>query len=163
MATKPKPPKASGASFFNRKLKTIILAVVILLIAVAASAGATWYLLAERGNPTLTNGKPQALYETLVPAFVVTINHQGRARYMQVSMTMMGRDPEQMLALKNHMPMLRNRLVMLLSEYSFDQLATAEGKALLIEQASKTVQQIAQEQVGAPVVERLLFTNIVLQ
>ena len=163
MAIKPKAPVLGGADSSKRKLRNIVIAAVILLITVGGSVAATWYVLNQRAAENPVYVKQQAIYTALVPSFVVTINHQGRARYMQVSMTMMGRDPAQMEALKLHMPMLRNKLVMLLSEYSFEQLTQADGKALLIEQATNTVQTIAKQQVGAPVIERLLFNNIVLQ
>ena len=163
MAITPKPPVKGGRSS-KRTVKKIILALAVLLLAVGASVAATWYVLEQRDQTQLLDsGKPVAIYEALIPSFVVTVNHQGRARYMQVSMTMMGRDPEQMKALKAHMPMLRNRLVMLLSEYSYEQLSKPEGKEILIEQATMTVQALALEELGNPVLERLLFTNIVLQ
>ncbi len=45
-----------------------------------------------------------AVYQALVPAFVVNYNADGRQRYMQVTVTLMGRDQAQMDALKAQLP-----------------------------------------------------------
>ncbi|EPN16293.1 flagellar basal body-associated protein FliL [Pseudomonas syringae pv. actinidiae ICMP 19070] len=54
-----------------------------------------------------------AVFEPMTPAFVVNFNANGRQRYMQVSITMLGRNAADMEALKAHMPLIRNNLVML--------------------------------------------------
>jgi flagellar FliL protein len=151
------------------KLKVILLALVALLLAVGLSIGATWYLLtrgeapAETAAAAVKPGKVAAVYEPLMPAFVVNFPHQGRQRYLQVSMSLMGRDQASMDALKKHMPLLRNNLVMLLSSQDFEVLSSAAGKELLRQQVSASVQELAQKEVGQLTVEQVLFTNFVLQ
>lgn len=170
MAIKPPPAAVEAKGSSSGKLKTIVLVVVALLLAIGLSVGATWFVLSKDDDKTeavapvaAAPGKLEALYEPLVPAFVVTLNHQGRARYMQVSMTLMSRDAAALAALKVHMPMLRNRLVMTLSEQDFETLSAAAGKELLRQQITASVQALAQEQVGSAVIEQVLFTNFVLQ
>ena len=112
------------------------------------------------------DGKPlkkEAIYEVLAPAFVVNFTQQGRARYMQVSVALMARDQVALDALKVHMPVLRNRLVMLLAGQDFAALQTALGKDMLLQQALASVQELAQQETGGTVVEQVLFTNFVLQ
>ncbi|MDH4581027.1 flagellar basal body-associated protein FliL [Pseudomonas sp. BN415] len=169
-----KEAKASaegGAAGGKSKLKLIILGVVALLLAIGLSVGATWFFLsggdkgAEPAKEEATSAptKQPAIYQELAPAFVVNFNQNGRQRYMQVSVALMTRDQAQMDALKVHMPVLRNKLVMLFSSQNFETLATPVGKEMLRQQATATVQELAKQETGAMTVEQVLFTNFVLQ
>lgn len=157
------------------KLKLIILIVVALLLAIGLSVGATWFFLSKGGDKKDEGKKEEAaaehaapvkqpaIYEPLAPAFVVNFNQSGRQRYMQVSVALMARDKGEMDALKVHMPVLRNKLVMLFSGQNFDNLVTAVGKEMLRQQATATVQELAKQETGKVVIEQVLFTNFVLQ
>ncbi|MES2819737.1 MAG: flagellar basal body-associated protein FliL [Pseudomonadota bacterium] len=173
MAKKSPAPSAPGAEAKpagKGKLKLIILIVVALLLAVGLSVGGTWFLL-SKDKPkeeaavveSVPVGKQPAIYEALMPAFVVNFNHQGRQRYMQVSVALMARDQVALDALKVHMPLLRNRLVMLFSGQDFAALITPVGKEMLRQQATASVQELALKETGKPAVEQVLFTNFVLQ
>src|SRR3546814_2053430 len=87
----------------------------------------------------------------------------GRQRYMQVSITLLGRHQADLEALRVHMPLIRNNLVMLFSGQNFDTLATPVGQEMLRQQATASVQEVAQKELGKVVIEQLLFTNFVLQ
>lgn len=185
MAKKEKAaPAADGAAPApgKGKLKLIILIVVGLLIAIGGSVGATWFLMhksepaaesakkdGEKGEPAEgmgPDGKPlkkEAIYEVLAPAFVVNFNVNGRQRYMQVSVALMARDKDKVDALKAHMPVLRNNLVLLFSGQNFDNLTTPVGKEMLRQLATASVQELAKKEVGDTTVEQVLFTNIVMQ
>ncbi|NBA95775.1 flagellar basal body-associated protein FliL [Pseudomonas sp. R5(2019)] len=150
------------------KLKLIILIVVALLLAIGLSVGATWFFLQKSESKPqeaaeVIQAKPVALYESLTPAFIVNFNHGGRQRYMQVSITLMARNQPDLDALKVHMPVIRNNLVMLFSSQPFDTLATPVGQEILRQKATASVQEVAQKEVGKPVIDQLLFTNFVLQ
>lgn len=151
------------------KLKLILLLVVALLLAVGLSVGATWFVMhksesAPAVDPAQANVKAAAIYEPLAPAFVVNFNQNGRQRYMQVSITMQGRNQADLDALKVHMPVIRNNLVMMFSGQGFDTLASSPvGQEMLRQKATAVVQEVAQKEVGKPVVDQLLFTNFVLQ
>ncbi|MFJ3076673.1 MULTISPECIES: flagellar basal body-associated protein FliL [Pseudomonas] len=158
-----KDPAAKG------KLKLILLLVLALLLAVGLSVGATWFIMhksepAPAADPAAANVKPAAIYEPLAPAFVVNFNQNGRQRYMQVSITLQGRNQADLDALKVHMPVIRNNLVMMFSGQGFDSLAGSPvGQEMLRQKATAVVQEVAQKEVGKPVVDQLLFTNFVLQ
>ncbi|MCY1178756.1 Flagellar basal body-associated protein FliL [compost metagenome] len=151
------------------KLKLIILIVVALLLAIGLSVGATWYFMhSAQSKPavvaeTAPVGKQPAVFEAMAPAFVANYNQGGRQRYMQVSITMLARNQADLDALKVHMPVIRNNLVMLFSGQNFDTLVTPVGKEMLRQQATATVQELAKQETGAMTVEQVLFTNFVLQ
>jgi flagellar FliL protein len=151
------------------KLKLILLVVLGLLLAIGVSVGATWFFMhkpqvkPDEAAQVGSKGKQPAIYEPMAPAFVVNFNQNGRQRYMQVSITMLGRNQADLDALKVHMPVIRNNLVMLFSGQTFDSLATPIGQEMLRQKAFASVQEVAQKEVGKVVVEQLLFTNFVLQ
>lgn len=151
------------------KLKMIILIVVGLLLAIGVSVGATWYFMHNaQSKPAPVAeaapvGKQPAIFEPMAPAFVANYTQNGRQRYMQVSITLMGRNQADLEALRVHMPLIRNNLVMLFSGQNFDTLATPVGQEMLRQKATASVQEVAQKELGKVVIEQLLFTNFVLQ
>ena len=175
MAKKEAAPAAAGAEAKpDGKMKLIIIIVIAVLLAVGLSVGGTWFFLSKKNDGAAEEAKAAAaepavpvkqaaIYEELAPAFVVNFNHQGRARYMQVSVALMTRDQAALDALKVHMPVLRNRLVMLFSSQDFASLITPVGKEMLRQQATASVQELAQKETGKVTVEQVLFTNLVLQ
>ena len=150
------------------KIKLIVLIVVALLLAIGMSVGATWFFMhSAQSKPvaaeTAVVGKQPAIFEPMAPAFVANFNQNGRQRYMQVSITMQGRNQADLEALKVHMPVIRNNLVMLFSGQDFTTLATPVGQEMLRQKATASVQEVAQKELGKVVIEQLLFTNFVLQ
>lgn len=153
------------------KLKFILIIVIALLLAIGASVGGTWYFMhkSQNNKDEKTPGaaaeavKPVAIYEPLSPAFVVNLNQNGRQRYLQVSITLLTHDQAALDALKVHLPVIRNNLVMLLSGQDFSTLASPVGIEMLRQKATASVQEVAQKEVGKLVVDQLLFTNFVLQ
>lgn len=164
-----KSDDAAKAPADKGKLKLILLIVLGLLLAIGVSVGATWYFMhsastkpveAAAPNP---NVKQPAIFEPMLPAFVANFNQNGRQRYLQVSMTLLARNQADLDALKVHMPVIRNNLVMLLSGQSFDALATPVGQEMLRQKVTASVQEVAQKELGKVVIEQVLFTNYVLQ
>ncbi|TDV35502.1 MULTISPECIES: flagellar basal body-associated protein FliL [Pseudomonas] len=151
------------------KLKLIIVIVLALLLAIGASVGATWFFMhSAQSKPAAAAdatpvGKQPAIFEPMAPAFVANYNQNGRQRYMQVSITMLARNQADLEALKVHMPVIRNNLVMLFSGQDFATLATPVGQEMLRQKATASVQEVAQKELGKVVIEQLLFTNFVLQ
>ena len=151
------------------KLKLILLIVLGLFLAIGVSVGATWYFMhSAASKPAATaeinpNVKQPAIFEPMLPAFVANFNQNGRQRYLQVSFTLLARNQADLDALKVHMPVIRNNLVMLFSGQAFDSLATPVGQEMLRQKVTASVQEVAQKEVGKPVIEQVLFTNFVLQ
>lgn len=168
MAKQPKAAKAPGTGG-GGKIKLIIIGVVALLLVAGGSVAVTMFLLnkdspSEGAEPSAAvSARQPAVYEVLAPAFVINYRHENRQRYMQVTVALMTRDPASLEALKAHMPLLRNRLVMLFSGQDFAQLMTPVGKEMLRQQATASVQELAQQEVGSLAIEQVLFTNFVLQ
>src|SRR5690606_33939255 len=138
MAKKQGPPDvpAPGAETSGKgKIKLIVAIVLGLLLAVGLSVASTLYFMnrddagkgeeqAQAPAPAVS-GKPAAIYEVLAPAFVVNFSNNGvRHRHMPVRVALMSRDQVALHALKEHMPLLRNQLVMRFASHDFATLGT---------------------------------------
>lgn len=166
-----------------RKKKMLLLAaigVVLLLVA----GGGTWFALgalsgdkpksepeevaAEEQAPAEAEkiekaGHKKAIYEPLDPAFLANYTVAGRQHYLQVSLAVMARDEEAIGAVKTHMPLLRNRIVMLLSGEVFEQLQSDSGRVQLQQKLLAAIQEILKKETGKPQIEQVFFTNFVMQ
>ncbi len=160
----------------TRRKKLILLAGSMLVL-VVISVGTTLFLVKLFSEPTATEQtsteassspaveppKKPAIYFPLQPVFVVNFNANGRQRFMQVELNLMLRDQDVIPAIELHMPAIRNNLVMLFSGQIYEDLQTAEGKELLRQEATLSVQDTLQREIGKPGIEQVLFTNFVMQ
>lgn len=164
----PEPTAEGGDAPVKSKKKLLILIGAAFLAVLLSAGGVAFFLLGGEDEPEeqaadTAPGQQMALYQPMDPAFVVNFTHEGKRRYMQVNVVLMGRDPEGMAALAQHMPLLRNELVLQFSSEEFSSLFTPEGKEALRERATLAVKAMLEKELGNPVIESVLFTNIVLQ
>ena len=155
------------------KKKLIIIIVVALLVLGGGGAAAFFFLMggddseAAEGEEVAVEEMVQtegpAIYLDLDQAFVVDFMVSGKQRYLQLNMTLKSRDQGQIDAVKIHMPLIRNSLVLLFSSQSFDELQTIEGKQALKLAAVETVNNILTQETGFGGIEDVLFTNFVMQ
>lgn len=153
--------------------KKLIIIVVLVLVLLGGGAGAYLFLFSGDDSTNAEGGEAAAeevvqtdgpaIYLELEQPFVVDFMVSGRQRYLQLNMTLMSRDQAQVDAVKLHMPLIRNSLVLLFSSQSFDELQTLEGKQALKTAALDSVNQILTQETGLGGIENVLFTNFVMQ
>lgn len=108
-----------------------------------------------------TGGKP--IYVPLNPAFVVNFENQDLVSFLQVDIQIMTYDPAVEQALKTHMPVVRNELLLLLGGKQYHEINTREGKRKLSQEAIREIRRVLEES-GAPSgIEALYFTSFVMQ
>ena len=114
---------------------------------------------AEKASP-----KTAALYFKYDPAFVVNFGGEGSARYLQVMVEAMTRDPPTLEMIKNNEPAVRNDLVMLFSSQDNATLLSPDGKEKLRNATLEAVRKIVAAEGGDPkTVENVYFTSFVIQ
>lgn len=155
------------------KKKLIIIIVAALLVLGGGGAAAYFFLFsdddasaeAEGDAPSeeMVQTEGPAIYLELEQPFVVDFMVSGRQRYLQLSMTLKSRDPDQVDAVKIHMPLIRNSLVLLFSSQSFDELQTIAGKQALKAASAEAINNILIQETGLGGIEDVLFTNFVMQ
>lgn len=150
----------------------IVVAIVLLAAMILGALLYTGVLSAPKGEVSTETEQveeperpevSQAFYIPLDPAFVVNFEGRGPARFLQITVEVMARDPEVEEHVVKHMPVIRNNLVMLFSSQTFDEVSTLAGKEKLRESALVEVQKILEENTEDAVVEALYFTSFVMQ
>ncbi|WP_067099749.1 flagellar basal body-associated FliL family protein [Marinomonas atlantica] len=156
------------------KKKLIIIIVVALLVLGGGGAAAYLFLFSGDDTEEAADGEAAsaeemvqldgpAIYLDLDQAFVVDFMVSGKQRYLQLNMTLKSRDQGQIDAVKLHMPLIRNSLVLLFSSQSFDELQTVDGKKALKVASVETINSILTQETGLGGIEDVLFTNFVMQ
>ncbi|MCW8955538.1 MAG: flagellar basal body-associated FliL family protein [Gammaproteobacteria bacterium] len=108
-----------------------------------------------------SGGNP--IYVPLNPAFVVNFENQDLVSFLQVDIQVMTYDSAVEQALKVHMPVVRNELLLLLGGKQYHEINTREGKRKLSQDAIKEIRRVLEE-AGAPSgIEALYFTSFVMQ
>lgn len=168
MAAKEKPAAGGGKKWLIPVIGGVVLAAGI-------GAGIAWYLSrqAEPAEPgaevpaeaagSQAAQQGPATYVALEPAFVVNLADPGGDRYLQVEVQLMTRSAGLEEKLTLHMPVIRNRLLLLFSQQTVDGVRTREAKEALQEQALKEVQAVLTEATGSAGVDALYFTSFVTQ
>lgn len=108
--------------------------------------------------------KLPAQFVELDPPFVVNFEPGSTARFLQISVQLMTREPEMIEFLKNNTPIIRNDLLLLFGNRHVDEVATNEGKEALRKAALETVRKIVTNEGGkAEALEAVYFTSFVMQ
>jgi flagellar protein FliL len=165
-AVAPEPPRSKA------KLWIIIL---VSVLGVAGATGAAVYFVvggqgkeeqAEPGKKAAKKEPPKApaQYVAFDPPFVVNFEAKGMVRFLQVSVEVMTRDPATSDLVKQHDPMLRNELLLLLGNQSYDTISTREGKERLRGEALEAIRNVIKGEGGdGAKLEQLYFTSFVMQ
>jgi len=136
-------------------LKKWILMVLALSLPVAAVAEEE----AKEGGP------PAITYVTLSPPFVGNYALDGSAKLhvYKADVALQVTGAEAAAAVKHQDPLIRNQLVALFAQQTVDSLSNVEAKEKLRQEALKQVQQVMNDEEGKPIVEDLLFNNLIVQ
>ncbi|MGI9293554.1 MAG: flagellar basal body-associated FliL family protein [Pseudomonadales bacterium] len=153
----------------NKKSKLPLIIGLVVLLLGGGSAGAYFMgvfdsaEVAEEGTAEAEPVKAVAMYANLKPDFILNFKVNGRGHFLKVAISLLTREQDVVDAVEQHMPLLRNELVMLFSAEEFDTLKTAEGKESLRGRALTAIQAIMEKEIGKAGVEQVLFTDFVLQ
>ncbi|WIO73433.1 flagellar basal body-associated FliL family protein [Porticoccaceae bacterium LTM1] len=102
------------------------------------------------------------IYEPLSQQFVVNFAHNGVLRYLQVSVSVMTHSEDVVERVRHHMPAIRHEVVALLSNSTYEELGSVEGKQVLRDQIRSKVQGIVRLPDGTGI-EEVYLTDFVMQ
>ena len=154
--------------------KKIILIAIIGLVLIGVSVGGTIAIMtllgggaaeteqSEEAEPEPTPPS-QAIYYPIKPEIIVNFEARGRQRFLQVSVTLLTREPDVISAVELHMPVIRNALNLTLSGQIYEEIQTAEGKEFVRLECLQALRNIMEKEIGKPGIEQVLFTNMVMQ
>jgi flagellar FliL protein len=125
------PP--AGAPAAAPKKSKLWLVLVLLLVLGGAGGGAAWWFLGRApaaAEPKHEKAKPP-VFQTLEP-FTVNLAEENGDHYLQMSVVYQVADEKAVEQLKTYLPVIRNRILLLLSSKRPSELATPEGKQKLV-------------------------------
>ncbi|WP_061238633.1 flagellar basal body-associated FliL family protein [Ectopseudomonas composti] len=107
---------------------------------------------------------PTTLYYNLTPALIGNLADSGnRLKFFKadVSLRVTGTEAEEKIKL--HEPLIRHQMVMLFSAQTSETINAPDGRENLRLEALKKVQDAINGEEGKPIVEDLLFNNLIIQ
>ncbi len=106
--------------------------------------------------------KAAALYFAIDPPLVVNFEDGSAVRFLQISMEVMAHDQKAIDSVQKNIPLIRNNLLLLMSNRNYQSLMSREGKEKLRDEALAELRAV-QKKEGSPDVDDLLFTSFVVQ
>ncbi|BDM20404.1 MULTISPECIES: flagellar basal body-associated protein FliL [unclassified Pseudomonas] len=134
-------------------MKAWILMVLALMLPAAA--------MAEEAK----EGEPKVSYITLSPPFVgnYALDGSPKLRVYKADVALRVTGDAAATAVKHQEPLIRNQLVALFTQQTVETMSNVDAKEKLRQEALKQVQQVMEAEEGKPIVEDLLFNNLIVQ
>jgi flagellar protein FliL len=102
------------------------------------------------------------VYYPIDPPLVVNFEDGSVVRFLQITMELMAHDQKAIDSVQKNMPLIRNNLLMLMSNRNYQTLMSREGKDKLRAEALEEVRAVQKKQ-GGEDIDDLLFTSFVVQ
>tara|TARA_Y100001960_G_scaffold135992_1_gene144344 strand:+ start:373 stop:873 length:501 start_codon:yes stop_codon:yes gene_type:complete len=150
------------------KLLIIIIAVVVLLLGGGAAAfflmGSDEPAHAEQAEQTQaqTAAAPIA-YVNIAQPFIFNVTGDRRDRLVQIKAQLMVRGSENEQLARYHSPLIESSLLSTFASATVEQLRSPTGRVELRDRASDDIKAALNAAVGKPVIEKVLFTDFVIQ
>jgi flagellar FliL protein len=111
------------------------------------------------------NAVPKVAYIGMTPPFVgnYALDGSPKLRVYKADIALKVTGVEAEAAVKRQDPLLRNQLVALFAQQTTESMSNIEGKEKLRQEALKQLQQVMNDEEGKPIVEDLLFNNLIVQ
>jgi flagellar FliL protein len=151
----PPPAVAEEAPPPKKKSKLwLIIGIVVALVLLAVGGGATWYLLRAKepapvpGAAAGATAVPEAktadakppTFVTLEP-FTVNLQQENGDHFLQAGIVIQVAEPKVGEAMKTYMPIIRNRILLLLSSKMPSELVSLDGKKKLVSELIAAVRE----------------------
>jgi flagellar protein FliL len=171
----PPPPKKSGGGLMNA-----IVVFVMALLAVVAGGFINAMLhpmpdlkLGKDGTITPVaaaasaghgdeGGAKTAVYYAIDPPLVVNFEDGSVVRFLQITMEIMAHDQKGIDSVQKNMPLIRNNLLLLMSNRNYQSLMSRDGKEKLRAEALAEIKDVQKKQGGGDI-DDVLFTSFVVQ
>jgi len=102
------------------------------------------------------------VYYAIDPPLVVNFEDGSVVRFLQITMEVMAHEQKAVDSVQKNIPLIRNNLLLLMSNRNYQSMMSREGKEKLRQEALAEVRAV-QKKEGSPDVDDLLFTSFVVQ
>jgi flagellar basal body-associated protein FliL len=103
-----------------------------------------------------------SVYYAIDPPLVVNFEDGSAVRFLQITMEVMAHDEKAIESVQKNIPLIRNNLLLLMSNRNYQSMMSREGKEKLRQEALAEVRAV-QKKEGGPDVDDVLFTSFVVQ
>jgi flagellar FliL protein len=157
---KANPGEAAG----KKSPKKLILIAAMLVVALGASGAGAWFFLGgkDKTKEAKHEPAPPPVFVNLEP-FTVNLQPEEGEQYLQVTMVLQVKSEEAAESVKQHMPQVRSRLLMLLSNKKASEINSADGKHKLADEIVAQVKQPFSKDAAPQDVGSVFFTDLVIQ
>ena len=141
----------------NQTKERIVKAWIVLMLALCLPLAA----VAEEAE----EGAAKVSYITLSPPFVGNYGLDGspKLKVFKADISLRVTGDAAAKAVKANDPLIRNQLVGLFAQQTSATLSSVEAKESLRQEALKQIQQVMSDETGKPMVDDLLFNNLIVQ
>ncbi len=160
--------EAKGSS----KKKMIIMALALLLLGGGGVGGSLYFMgMLGGGSGEATTEhenehkevKKVPIYFSFPKAFTVNFETDRGLQFLQVSLEIMSYDQAAVDAIGVHMPVIKNNIILLLSNQTYDELVSVEGKKEIRKKILNEIQAVLDKYKTESAVEEIYFTSFVMQ
>ena len=171
MSEQPKPETEATEKKSKSKLIIIILFVTLLL----AGAGGAYFFLSKPTPAHTGEGTPEGEVEAKheeheehkPPVFVelepFTVNLQPDGQFLQATFNLQVEDEIVAEEIKLYMPLIRSRLLLMLSNKTSTNLAQQEGKTTLVTEMKELIEQPFSKGAKPLKIDNVFITSFVIQ
>jgi flagellar FliL protein len=155
-------PKADAAAPPKSKMKLIIIVVVALLAIIGGAAG--WFLTRSAPNPAEHKEvKAEPAEYVPVDSFTVNLQPENGEQYLQIQFSLQVANAKEVELMKKNMPIVRSRLLLLLSGKKASEIATVAGKRALAAEIIAALKPPFVAKGEPQLVSDVLYTNFIIQ
>ncbi|EGR4401326.1 flagellar basal body-associated protein FliL [Vibrio cholerae] len=154
----------------KKKLLIIIIAAVVLL---AGGGGAAFFMMgsgddeaaadAEQKTEQVAAPTEPVSYVNIAQPFVFNVTGDAKDRLVQIKVQLMVRGSENENLARYHSPLVESSLLATFASATVEQLRTPNGRIELRDKATDDIKAALNQAVGKPVIEKVLFTDFVMQ
>lgn len=151
--------------------KKLLLIIIIAVVVLLGAGGAAFFLMGSSDssseqvveNEIKQDPQQQVSYVNVAQPFVFNVTGDTRDRMVQIKVQLMVRGSENDNLARYHSPLIESTLLSTFAAATVEQLRSPTGRIDLREKATDDIRAAMNKAVGKPVVEKVLFTDFVMQ
>ena len=145
--------------------KGMIIMILVAILAIGAGAGGAWFFMQGQQEDEFEPARPKKIPTAFKELDIFTVNLQPeeKGQYLQLGLTVKIRDTDVALEIDRLMPDIRNRILLLLTSKTANDLSTLVGKQQLGTELTEEIRKSLDSEIFREEVMEVLFTSFVIQ
>lgn len=146
----------------------LIIIIAAILLGIGVGAGAVFFLVGGSDEEPIAEEQlapvhVQSLYYRFDTPFIVSLMTEGKQRYLQVNVSIKTKQAKVIQLIETHAPVVKSALSNLLGAQDLNHMQSGQGRMDLNEEARVVVQDFISSKDETLKVDKVLFTDFVMQ